>query len=173
MNENTPAAWANAIAERVNCYGIGLWLPTLQAWLGVEPEAWLSDQASTPLDIVASARGVVLRMRPLPSLTTTPAPFRNQHWVLEDALFDGAAARERPSVCALPFGLDPVAETPASARLKLHTDDIVVGKGEAKQRMSFFLDDARIVELSFGQDMTGIEQLRVVRLGAEQMREGF
>lgn len=173
-DDKIPTEWADAICDRINCYGLSGWLADLQTWMQAPDERWLPSNANDPLDIASPVRGVTLRMRPLSTLNTTPPPFRLQHWVLEHAIFNGAAARQRAEFCGLPFSLDSVREKPRDAGDKLKTKDVVVGTGTESEtrRISYFLDDGRIVEITFGLDGEGIERVWVVRLGPELQYPG-
>lgn len=68
----------------------------------------------------------------------------------------------------MPFGLDARNETPDSAKEKL-SDDIVAGD----LRISYFLPDARVMELAFSPTRKGLAEVRIVRLGAEMQYDVF
>jgi len=64
----------------------------------------------------------------------------------------------------LPFGLNYEGETVKSVEQKLGTDDTTEHMGMLDGRISFFLDDARVVELTFSEDGR-IVNILVSRLG--------
>lgn len=71
---------------------------------------------------------------------------------------------------ALPFGLDPANETPASAAQKLQVeglglDPAAVAAGDRRQ--TFFLEEGLVLELLWRECLAGLEQVRAVRLGSE------
>lgn len=169
--QDTPAKWADAIADQINYHGIGKWLAELQGWLALPKEHWLPDKAEDWLDIAIPARGLVLRMQPLSTFLTVPAARRMEQWFIKHAIFSGDAVRTNPDRCALPFELDATAETPRSAGAKLGTDEFVSGEGEASNRVSFFLGDFRVVEIAFNEGLRGIKQVWVVKFGSELPRE--
>lgn len=71
----------------------------------------------------------------------------------------------------LPFELDTEQETPTSAFTKLGTDtndlsQTPLAKGDRRQ--SWFLDDARVIELRWRENLIGLEQVAISRLGMPQ-----
>lgn len=71
---------------------------------------------------------------------------------------------------ALPFGLDAVNETPASAALKLQAEGLglnAAAMAEGDRRQSFFLEDGLVLELLWREGLTGLERVSAERLGSE------
>lgn len=162
----TPAGWADAIAARVNTFGIGLWLLDVGVWLGYEGRSWLPQcPAETPQNIDGRPRGLALRLRPLPTFIALPQPFRLNHIVLEAAVFGGQSAREHPAMCALPFGLDPAKETPDSAAHRFGVSPCA-SDGDNPDTVRYVLDDGREVEVIFQPSFhSGIKGVWVRRPG--------
>ena len=142
---------ADAIADRVNCFGIGAWLLALLAQLGAQPPGALAaPRTRVPLSLPQAGLSLQLFRRNGPGGVDWA-----EEIVLERVTF--AAARS-----ALPFNLDSQTETPASARAKLSAN--MTGPGA---RMGYVLDDARIVELTFLPSSLGLHSVVVARLGSE------
>ena len=161
-----PAGWADAIAARVNTFGLGLWFKDLEGWLGLDGQTWLPQSVDDGhLDLPVPLRGLQLRLYALDTYTRAPEPFRMHHIVLERAHFDARAAAERPQTCALPFGLDPRLTTPDSAEATLKPNEVATGRSDAGPSVSYFLDDHRVVGVDFLPGSQGIETVTVVRLG--------
>ena len=154
--------WSNQIAERINCYGLADWLRQLAAWLNTTPHGLIPVAPVDRLEIDLPERGLHLIFNHPHAGNTAIADF--DRWVLEQAIFYPSAA--------LPFGLDAQVETSASAQAKLG-DDSAGGSprniAAGDRRISCFLDDARVVELSFGPQMTGLTRVWLVRLGRAQL----
>lgn len=149
--------WPQEIADRINCRGIAGWLRLFAAALGknFHDLVPIAPAARHEIDIPEWGLTLVLS-HPHAGHVDAGDPDR---WVLESARF-------HPPAAALPFGLDALNETPDSAKAKL-SDDIVVGDSTAgDRRVSCFLDDARVVELSFAPGLKGLTGVQVVRLGA-------
>ncbi len=150
---NVATNLSEQIAVRVNCHGIGDWL----SWLAVSHGKTFYDlfpiAAAAQHEIPLPQRGVTLVLRhPHAGDAEMADPER---WILESAIFD-------PLTASLPFGLDARSETPDTAKAKL-SGDIVV----RDLRVSYFLPDARVVELTFTPGLKGLTGVQVVRLGAE------
>ena len=137
-------ATADAIAARVNCYGIGEWMKALFHQLDENVPESLANERVT-VEMPRHGLSLVLYRR--------DAIGGPNGIVLDRAQFDG-----RP--CSLPFALDATTTTPAIARTKLSTDTVRSG-----QRTSYFLDDGRVVELTFQPNDRGITRVLVARLG--------
>ena len=162
----TPAGWADAIAARVNTFGIGPWLLDVGVWLGYEGRAWLPQSlAEAPKNIDGRPRGVMLQLRTLPTFAALPPPFRFNHIVLEAAVFGGQSARAHPAMCALPFGLDPAKETPDSAARKFGVSPRASNRDDP-DAMCYALDDGHEVEVIFQPSLhSGIKGVWVRRPG--------
>ena len=148
--------WPQEIADRINRYGIADWLRLLAASLGKNFHDLIPIAPVARHEIELPEWGLTLILsHPHAGHIDAGAPDR---WVLESARFNPLAA-------ALPFELDARNETPDSAKAKL-SDDTVAGNiiaGDA--RISYFLDDARVVELTFASGLKGLTSVQVVRLG--------
>lgn len=145
--------FSDQIAARINCYGIDGWL----TWLAALHQKTFYDlfpiAAAARHEISMPEKGWTLTLRhPHAGHAELADPER---WILESAVFD-------PQSSLLPFGLDAERETPDSAKEKL-SNDIVI----RNRLISYFLPDARVVELSFASAGTGLTEVRIVRLGAE------
>jgi len=153
--------WANVIAERINCYGIADWLRLLADWLGRTPHELIPVEAAEQVVVDAPERGLKLVFRH-PHAGYAEVADANR-WILERAVFN-------PMTAALPFGLDGREETPESAKGKLG-DDTSWGSARdiAKKdfRVSHFLADGRVVELTFSPTLQGLANVLLVRLGRE------
>ncbi len=71
---------------------------------------------------------------------------------------------------ALPFGLDAVHETPASAALKLQAEGLglnAVDMAAGDRRQAFFLEDGLVLELQWRERLTGLTQVSAQRLGSD------
>lgn len=165
----TKHAWAQEIAERINCHGIGAWLAELAHGLDVPLPALLPEPPLTQHASSVPSRGLHLVLtHPHAGHVDVGDPER---WELTEATFfflPGEAGVWRD---ALPFNLDAQTETPASAQAKLGDDTSGLSPRalvQGDRRMSYFLDDARVVELTFRADMVGLERLHIVRLGSAQ-----
>ena len=145
------AATADAIAARVNTYGIDAWLEDLLHRFGERVPQGPAGERMT-VDLPRTGLSLVLYRR-----DTTGGP---DVIVLDRAQFDGR-------LCPLPFGLDAATTTQAIARTKLSTDTVSSG-----ERTSYFLNDGRVVELTF-QPSRGITRLLVARLGPANPYGGF
>ena len=166
-----PAGWADAIAARVNTFGLGLWFKDLEIWLGLEGQPWLPQSVDEGhMDIPVPLRGLQLRLYARDTFAHAPEPFRIHHIVLEHVYFNGAMARERPHECALPFGLDPRAATHDSVLSMLRpVDSYTLGKRDAPGIGApgnvYLLEDDRVVGIDFSAAGQGIEYVQVVRRG--------
>ena len=144
-------ATADAIAHRVNCYGIGAWLIALLRSLGAAlPSGLAVVRARVPLELPQHGLRFTLYAR-----EGAGQPDWADGLVLERAEFRAGRA-------SLPFGLDVQAETFASAGARLSTD---TAGGSA--RASYFLPDGRVVELTFKPGGAGLASVLVARLGSE------
>ena len=157
--------WANAIAQRVGTYGNGAWLDALGQWLEVSGAPWLPESSTDgQVSVAAPKRAVQLMFHALPTYDTAPTRSRAHHVVLAEALFDAEEIARRAQWAALPFELDALNETPESATAKLASTDISRGRGRDAVRMSWFLDDQRVVELHFLDGHKGLRRVHIARL---------
>ena len=162
-----PQNIAEEIASRVNCYHIADWAEQLAAHLAVAPTLLLPETPALRHVPLLGRKGVVLVFRyPQAEQHSRSDP---QKWALEDVTFFPQEHVEHGRwPYSLPWGLDATGESPDSARSKLSNDtaggdarDIAAGD----RRITYFLSDARAVELTFGPGMRGLERISVSRLG--------
>lgn len=149
----------NAIADRVNCCGMGDWLDALADHGGTVLRAPLGrGREMIDIPIVKLGLTVTLFRHPDERLS------EQDQVVMQQARFDAARA-------ALPFGLDAHRITPAQARDILSYDTAGCRTADLKRndtRMTFFLpEDARIVALTFNPSLVGITSCAILRLGGE------
>jgi hypothetical protein len=142
-------SWPDQVAARVNCFNLHDWLPGLAQWLDQEMEALLPIEARKEWVVQCPKHGVTLAFSHPHAGYSEIADI--SRWVLVSARFQ--------SVMGLPFGLDAELETLETARRKFGCQTEIT-----PTRVSFFLSDERVVELSF-RDGTGIQNVWVVRLG--------
>jgi len=83
--------------------------------------------------------------------------------VLDNVVFDAGRIAELAGQSALPFGLSLQGETVQTATAKIGTTDTSEGTGAAGERISYFLEDLRVVELTFAED-SRISRVLVTRL---------
>ncbi|MBR0565979.1 hypothetical protein J5J83_07610 [Azoarcus sp. L1K30] len=159
----TPAAWAEALAQRVNCYGLGLWFRPLGQWLELPPDLrWLPQScADGPQQVPAAHRAVQLSVAPLRTFDAAPRRARHHHLVLDRLWFNGRMVRERPGTCALPFGLDAHAATPEQVAATLGASPLK----QSEDTFDYALADGRSVIISFEPAQTGIARVALSRFG--------
>lgn len=123
-------------------------------------QALMPVPCKSPHTVLLSERGIRLTLHhPDAGAVEVGNPNR---WVITDIQF-GTAWRG-----SLPFGLDMVKETPASAVQKLGDDTTgltqsAIDRGDLRQ--SFTLNDARVVELLWKPALVGIDRAWILRLG--------
>jgi len=165
----TPSDWADAIASRVNNYGIGEWLPALGEWLGFSDDRWLPrSREEGRLRVPAPRRGLQLQLYMLEADKANGTRKKGDRIVLEEAVFNGELIAIEPRNGAFSFGLDAQNDTPDSVAQKIGHYDIV---GNNTER-SYFLEDARVVGVTFNRHLHGIHKVQVVRLGEAQLFKG-
>lgn len=162
-----PQDIADEIASRVNCYGIADWAEQLAANLAIAPALLLPETPVLRHVPELGRKGVALVFR-YPQIEHAPRS-DPQRWILTDVTFflqEQADHGRWPY--SLPWGLDATNASPESASAKLGNDitggsarDIAAGD----RRVTYFLSDARAVELTFGPGMHGLERISVSRLG--------
>ncbi len=147
---------ADTIVANIKRPGRGPYLESLFQWAGI------ANPFPSP-----AARASALFTSPSRHLTfqtlQVPYPAKQHEWddiVLEQVVFGAQAG--------LPFMLDAGSETPASARLKLSRDTVggdtaAIARGD--RRVSYFMFDATVIEVTFEPGMTGITQVLAARLG--------
>ncbi|MBP1853427.1 hypothetical protein [Rhizobium halophytocola] len=147
-------SFGDELFERIGTCGNEAWIDRLQNFLKQVPPA---------VDDIRNGRGAirshgwVLTFEILPR-TGAGIP---EDIVLQRATGDAAAS--------MPFSLDPQGETLDSVVTKL-TDNIARGSPSAiaagDRRVSFFLENARVIELTFNEGMEGFSRILMARLGS-------
>ncbi len=156
--------WADAIAARVNAYGLGPWLVELGAWIGLDEAPWLPQSPEDGhLDIPSPLRALQLRVYALDSFTRAPKRFRLNHVVLERVAFNARMVAEHPDTCALPFGLDPRTATAQAIEAILAPREVKPDPQRHAHRVCYTLDDGRVVGVDFARGGSGIEYVHVLR----------
>ena len=159
MTDRQAQQWSDEIALRVWCVRSADWLRRLGAWLGRDPATFLPSAPARFIEVPAPGKGLSLQLHyPFWDRTAEADPER---WLISQADFEAGRA-------PLPFGLDPAGETLASARAKLSDDMEVFPQARGA---SYFLDDHRVVMLTFGDGDVGLSRVRMTRLyGAVSLR---
>lgn len=161
--------WAQQIADRINRYGIGRWLAALAENLDVSFSALAPECPSAKYTFTAPRKGLqIVLTHPHADHVDIGDPER---WQLTAAKFYLLKGEFGVWNNTLPFDLNSESETPNSAKNKLSNDTSgfafqTIARGD--RRISYFLDDARVVELTFRFGMVGLECVHVVRLGSAQ-----
>ena len=160
---------ADALCTRINCYSLGAWLAELAHHLDVPLSALLPVPPLPRHEFTVPRRGLHLVFaHPHAGHVDVGDPER---WELTEAKFFFLPGEPGVWRDAAPFALDPGTETPASAKQKLSDETSGLSSraiAQGDRRMSYFLDDARVVELTFRAGMVGLERIHIVRLGSAQ-----
>ena len=147
----------NAMARRINCYGMGAWLEQLLGWLG----QGLPDAAAPLRERIEIASGQCdIRITLYRERRSGPNPSWND-WVLSQAQFGPGAD--------LPLGLKAPIDTPATVSAKLGPEGARGGAGAPGKRglrISYFLPGGIVVGATYGPDEQGIASVVLLRLGA-------
>lgn len=140
--------WTRELAARVGTYGNGPWLTYFDGWLG----AGSIDLKSMASDFAAflQNKGLLVKFAYHADCENKPDP---NFLVVVSVQFE-------PGIATLPFGLDPISETPQSAMSKLSSD-----VSSAAQRFTFFLSDNRFVGVEFNKNMAGLIRVAIGHLG--------
>ena len=149
--------FADEIADRVNCFGIGAWLDKLSALAGVPIQAPEDPKERKTIALEPLGLEVTLRRH------DDPAHVRADQVVLDIATFDVAEA-------VLPFGLDAATLTLETAKAMLSHDTAGGRSVDIKNGnldVTYFLEDARFVVLGFAPSLVGLTKCTVRRLGGE------
>jgi len=163
------AAWADAIAERVNLFGLGPWFAELSAWLGFDDLLWLPESVDDE-DVVVPVPGRALQL----SLVATDSfehaleMHRAQHVFIEDVIFNARLMRSGLPGCALPFGLQVKNETPDSAVSRLADRGTFRCQRDPECGLVCFLSDHRIITLSFDASEQNIDYVHIARANDPQ-----
>lgn len=166
---NVQSLSAEAMCLRVGCHTIAIWLTELAKQFALAPEAVMPTPILAKHEVLIAEHGVRLLLS---------HPHANyvelgdiERWELTDIQFGLAAQFGQNWCAALPFGLDAEHETPISANAKLGSEasgltQAQLAKGDRRQ--IWFQDDARVIELRWRENLIGIEQVWVSRLGTAQ-----
>jgi hypothetical protein len=147
----------NAMARRINCYGMGAWLEQLLGWLG----RGLPDAAAPlqeKIEIGSAQRDIRITLYRIQQ--SGPRPSWDD-WVLSQAQFGPGAD--------LPLGLKASIDTPATVSAKLGPEGArggAVAPGKGGLRISYFLPGGIVVGNTYGPDDEGITNVILLRLGA-------
>ena len=164
---NTDPGLSQQIADRINCYGISDWLRLLAGELNMLPHDLIPIQATVRHEV--ECNGLCLRFHhPHAGHVTVADP---QRWEMAEAKFNLLPGERGTWREALPYDLDPEAETPESAQQKLSDETSPISSSaipRGDRRIAYFMDDARVVELTFRAGMVGLERVYIVRLGSAQ-----
>ncbi len=164
------------MADRVNWWGMADWLRQLALLLR------LPADALTPIDAtVIPADSSRLTFNPPgfgltvvmfhPHAQSGAAQLDPERWTFESLAFHFTDQGSGIWKGLLPFGLDAAVETPQGAAQKLgddHTHFPALFDDSTDCRISYFLDDARVIECVFLLGGAGLERLGIARLGKEQ-----
>lgn len=164
---NTGPSLSQQIADRINCYGISDWLRVLAGEMNMLPHDLIPIQATTRHEV--ECNGLCLRFHHTHAGHVTVAD--PQRWEMVEAKFSLLQGERSAWQGVLPFNLDAEAETPESAKQKLSDETSPISSSAIPHsgwRMSYFLDDARVVELTFRVGMVGLDRIYIVRLGSAQ-----
>jgi hypothetical protein len=146
----------NAIARRINCFGMGDWLEQLLGWLGQGlPNAAAPLQEK--IEIASTQRDVRITLYRIQQSAASPSW---DDWVLSQAQFGPGAD--------LPLGLKASIDTPATVQVKLGPEGArgsAVAPGKGGLRISYFLPGGIVVGNTYGPDDEGITSVILLRLG--------
>lgn len=146
------------LADLVGYYGLLSVYPRLASWAKLPPDALWRSTPSRWMRLASPERGLSLELEYVLGEKGRRLPWG---WALRELVVEGPAN-------AAPFGLDPVNETPESARQKL-SEDVAGGRAVDRSRgdlrVTHFLDDDRAVEIRFAPSWVGFDRVWVVRLG--------
>jgi hypothetical protein len=147
----------NAMARRINCFGMGAWLEQLLGWLGRG-----MPNAAAPLqekiELASSQRDIRITLYRIQQ--SGPSPSWDD-WVLSQAQFGPGAD--------LPLALKASIDTPATVSAKLGPEGArgaAVAPGNGGLRISYFLQGGIVVGNTHGPDEQGITSVILLRLGA-------
>lgn len=144
-------AMINEAAQRINCFGIGIWIEQLFSALSLPMP---SPTGPTPIAPLRSS-GLVFRIE---TVDLNMPDLRDRLYI---SLLEGDTTS--PS----PFNLDSKTESIQSAKSKLsHSTSSTFPASTQDHRVSFFLDGGRVVELRFRLPSPGFDRFIVARLGA-------
>lgn len=154
------ATLADAICDHIGCLGMAQRLPKLARALNVATDVVMPAPPRSPhvVDLPAQGLRLVLRHEGQDAQTSDDPDL----WVITDAQF------RAPWGCGVPFELNVQTETPDWAAHKLGGETqpcTAKALAQGDRRQSYFLDDARVVEIVWKPRLIGIERIGVARLG--------
>ncbi|KUZ85502.1 hypothetical protein WI40_33125 [Burkholderia ubonensis] len=157
---------ANEIFARIGCFDIAAWLSELAETLAIDRFELMPVPAVESKVVTVSQQGLTLTLHhPHAGYVEEGDPAR---WVLTNAEFNVAGGNDGNWAGALPCGLDKHASTPesASAILGDATSGLTpadIAAGDLRQ--TYFLNDGRVVEITWSRTLVGIERLHMAKLG--------
>jgi len=164
MNENSEnheQPWSDDMADRAGTFGHGEWMSGFLNWIHENGGALTPQEGKGLMLVTMPALGLSCTVKPLEAYTNASPEEQPMFLVLDNITFDTKKLLEAGE--PLPFGLNYEGETVQSAMEKLKTDDTTEHMATGDGRISFFLDDARVVELTFSEDGK-IVQILISRL---------
>jgi len=161
QDDYTELAWADDMALRANTYGHGAWMDGFLEWIEQNAES-KHLEGSRIVAVNSPDFGFSCTLQPLEIYPNTSSEVQSIFTVLDNIVFYTKRLTEIDE--PLPFGLNYEGETVETVKQKLGTDDTTEHMGMKDGRISFFLDDARVVELTFAEN-NRIVQILVTRLG--------
>lgn len=160
---------ADNIAQRLNCRQIGDWLNALALTFAQPISALLPIPAAE--NHIFNTNGLKLTLsHPHAGHVEAGDPDR---WLITDAKFDVLGQSGARWDYPLPYSLNALSETPASAQQKLGDNTTEVSARDlarGDRRQSFFLDNALVIEIVWRPELRGIERITLVRLGGELLQ---
>lgn len=168
MSKSSSLSLADALCARVNCRNIGAWLRRLARELELQPTDLMPAPPLKRHEVLVPTHGLRLVLRhPHGGETAAGDPDR---WVISDLQFGLAGQFGADWGAALPFGLQALTETPATAADKLDGETTELSKRDLAAgdfRQSYFLNHALVVELLWQPSLQGLTRVSVARLGSE------
>lgn len=164
LQQGLNAEQADRLCHAVWRRGVTAILGACGEALGLEPNV-LMPEPPAPVDLEHCG----LRLQLVHPHAGEVAAGDPERWLIRRVQW-GAAPASGEWMHALPFGLDPVVETPASAAQKLQAEGqglaaAAVAAGDRRQ--AFFLEDGLVLELLWLDGLIGLAGLSAVRLGSE------
>lgn len=165
---STLVSFADELCRRVNRRGVGRWLEEFGRRTSREPQQVLPVPPVGRHVMSLPQHGLYLVLRhPHAGDVEHGDPDR---WLITDVLFDVAGVHGAPWRQALPFRLDARLDTPALAEERLDANSLGLGEGALRMgdyRQSFVLEGGLVLEITWLEQLHGISQVTVVRLGTE------
>ena len=168
--QGTLPTLADALCARLHCRNIAPWLNELADALDMPAQDLMPRPPVRFHQVIVDSLGLLLVLRH-PHADQVPVGDPDR-WLITDVKFGLAGQYGQPWMEALPFGLDPQNETPASAAAKLDTvvesagpTQAAVERGDLRQ--TWFCNDALALEVTWRAAGRGIDHVWMVRMGSE------